>query len=308
MADLTTEEEKKIESNADRMEDVPVSYIDAIGGLEEEIFSLSLPLIDALGFDENGFLLITENAGVPDQIANGIVDVIFGTEYLDFTQLFLDEFDVQASNSIDILRSTLEDPGLQATDDAVNTVTGFKVTTTDIFLGGTFITLMTEPIRTDLEGLVGGLARKSDVVRALRGRLVSGEQGQSLIKNNAANNSRDVFAQSDRAFSVVQAQETKPQWFVYRGGTVRDSRKFCVKRNGKYYHRNEVREWGNIRKWQGRKRNTSPGNIFVNLGGHNCLHSIMAVSVTKVPKSVLKRNIRSGNFKPTDIEKEILQL
>lgn len=105
---------------------------------------------------------------------------------------------------------------------------------------------------------------------------------------------RDLFSAADRELTVFIADDLGLKWYIYAGGTVKDSRQFCVERAGKYFHRNEIESWVNL-SWQG-KAPVNEGTIFVLLGGYNCLHVLLPVDISAVPADVIERNKLSGNY------------
>ncbi len=60
--------------------------------------------------------------------------------------------------------------------------------------------------------------------------------------------------------------------------------------------------------WAGMYKGTNADNIMTWLGGYNCKHSIIPVSLAIVPMSVIQRAIDAGYFKPTKAEQELLGL
>ena len=107
----------------------------------------------------------------------------------------------------------------------------------------------------------------------------------------------DAFAVVDRQASKYLAEQLGlEEWMLYAGGTVKDSRQFCKERYGKFFHRLEVESWVNL-TWQG-KAPVNEGTIFSLLGGYNCQHIGMFVSIDIVPQDVIDRNIANGNYQP----------
>ena len=111
----------------------------------------------------------------------------------------------------------------------------------------------------------------------------------------------DSIATADRAYTSAVAEDLGNDWFYYAGGLLKTSREFCIERHNQYYHFKEVESWAGL-NWDGKMENTTPQNIWENLGGYNCNHAIIPVSIDQVPKSVLKRNINSGNYVPTEFD------
>lgn len=108
---------------------------------------------------------------------------------------------------------------------------------------------------------------------------------------------RDTFNIADRQYTRIVAEDIGAIWYFYTRGKVADTREFCIQRNGKYYHHNEISDWGHTpAQWQGRNKNTNDTTIFSYLGGYNCIHSVIPVDESRVPKSVIQRNKSKGNI------------
>lgn len=298
---------EEIES-INNIEENPDDFTSITKGLENDIFAGAVPLLDAFQTDEDGVLLLEENIGVPDQVATEIETVINESGYLDAYNEYIGTYDEQAQNSMNLIRELMEDETLAVSGAAAVSLALSKKQAGDLFIREGLQNNVILPIRSQLEEILAGLGTKQDLIRVLNDSLISNDQRQALLTNLVSTNSIDRYATANAQFNTIQSQTTDGDWYTYRGGTVRDSRKFCKQRNRKFYHEKEIREWGNIKNWQGRKRGTNPGNIFINRGGYNCLHSIMPVSITRVPKDVLERNIKNGNWKPTESEKRVLDI
>jgi len=109
--------------------------------------------------------------------------------------------------------------------------------------------------------------------------------------------SNDAFAVVDRQTSKYLAEQLGlNDWWLYAGGTVKDSRQFCIERHGHYYHTKEIESWVNL-TWQG-KAPVNEGTIFALLGGYNCQHIAMPVTIELVPQEDIDRNIANGNYTP----------
>lgn len=108
--------------------------------------------------------------------------------------------------------------------------------------------------------------------------------------------SNDAFASVDRQVTKLISEDLGMEWWLYAGGTVKDSRKFCIERHGHYFHTREIESWVNL-TWQG-KAPVNEGTIFALVGGYNCQHILMPVTIDFVPKEDLDRNINNGNYTP----------
>jgi hypothetical protein len=113
---------------------------------------------------------------------------------------------------------------------------------------------------------------------------------------------KDAFSIFDRSYTQTVVKEYgEPEWFRYRGGRVRDSRQFCIDRDGKYFHVKELEGWGAGVDvglagfpWQGMNKNTNPDTIKTLLGGYNCNHYMVYVIEDVVPDEVIERAREKG--------------
>lgn len=105
---------------------------------------------------------------------------------------------------------------------------------------------------------------------------------------------RDALNQFSANYHTAATSDLGLEWYFYSRGRVRDSREFCIKRQGNYYHVSEVRAWGNIKQWQGRIPGTNENTIFIYRGGYQCAHQILAVSQLAVPKGDIERAKNKG--------------
>ncbi len=170
-----------------------------------------------------------------------------------------------------------------------------------------------------MEQAVSAGASRRDTIKVLKVDIEGGEiEGNTVLgklERYVKGIMTDTFAQADRGYANEVGESLDAQWRYYTKGTVQDSRVFCIDRNNGYYHKREVENWGKGidvgragKDWQGKISGTDQKTIFVNLGGFNCLHSIMPASLAVVPINDVKRSIEKGFFIPTDQERDFLGL
>jgi hypothetical protein len=96
-----------------------------------------------------------------------------------------------------------------------------------------------------------------------------------------------TYATAERALTNSIFKDLNWKWFRYVGGEIDTTRTFCEERNGKYFHRNSIAEWADEGEWSGQIEGTNSENIFVFLGGWNCRHSLIPVTIRRVPESIV---------------------
>jgi len=97
----------------------------------------------------------------------------------------------------------------------------------------------------------------------------------------------DAFQQYDREVSRQMAQRLGLTHAIYQGGLIETSRPFCIERNNKVFTEAEIEKFGTPKDKYGGYSNKSIGafkgkndgyNPFVDLGGHNCRHTLDWIS------------------------------
>lgn len=165
-----------------------------------------------------------------------------------------------------------------------------------IIVGGYFETLIkNEALLLDVKKLaaqaVTGQFRMKDFVRGLN-TLIVGEDGKpGGLERQFNRYAHDLYMQYDSAYSTALADATGMNYFIYQGGTVKDSRDFCVANNNKVFKREDAEKWRTWTPSQGvypegykvKQKDQSavpsyldyPGyDPLTDRGGYNCRHYI----------------------------------
>lgn len=155
---------------------------------------------------------------------------------------------------------------------------------------------MLKPITNILDSATaaGGQSRR-DLIDQLNTAITNNPNRLGRYASYTSRIVTDSLQQFSRSYSeaVTGFVEPDDRFYYYSKGTVKDTREFCKERNGKYYHQKEIQSWAN-QEWQGKIPATNKGNIFVLLGGYNCLHQLILVSRSIVPSASLGRMRREG--------------
>lgn len=141
-----------------------------------------------------------------------------------------------------------------------------------------------EPIRKILNDNIVSGGSFFDMKKQVREFILGNSERLGRLESYSGQITRDSLNQFSRNYHEQIAQGLKLNWFLYRGGFVKDTRPFCAERAGKYYHRTEVERWPN-QKWAGKIPGTTASTIYVYAGGFMCQHFIVAVHEAVVPAS-----------------------
>lgn len=156
--------------------------------------------------------------------------------------------------------------------------------------------VMKRPIVEIMNQNINTGARYSDLLAQMREFILGSDRLDPTLTRHAKQITTDTLFNYSRALQEAVSQSAGLQFYVYSGGVMDDSRPFCTERAGKYYHKREIESWGNL-NWTGRRRGTTPSNIFIYAGGYQCLHKLIAVSEAVVPDYVLERARAKGYIK-----------
>jgi hypothetical protein len=74
------------------------------------------------------------------------------------------------------------------------------------------------------------------------------------------------------------ADDLDVEYYLYQGTIIADTRPFCEARSGRFFTKEEVQKWPNLKGWQGRMAGTNSSTIFIYRGGYNCRHQLWPVA------------------------------
>lgn len=287
---------------------IPKQFLTSIEIAERKIFEDILILL--ADFDTKGGVLIFNEANLLkiDIFASQIKEVMFQTGYQEAITEFIGGFDKGAELTGDYIKKTFgsfDEPTLAAEvlskskRDAIALLTGAPI-------DANFIA----PIRELMTQSIESGSSFAETVKSLRLVVQGDDKVSGRLRRYASQIAWDNIAFTDRKYSNVIAEDLKTQYYFYSGGFVTDSRNFCKARANKHWHKKDVEKWGDPtikpKDWDGRVSTTNSSNIFIVLGGHNCQHSLLPVSIFDVPKKKIRSDIAKGIFKPTAKERELL--
>lgn len=276
-----------LQQKLNRLEAIPDKLIFTTAKIQQDILTEIISLLESLERQNDIILLNEANILRIDQIGNRLSDVVFGTDYTDALTEFASEFNEQGVLNKQIFES----------------ITGKKFKDKDIFQAilrksqADTISLLSEesvqanfvdPMKRILSDSISSGSTFKEAVSSLRDYVTGTEELDGSLERYVKQVARDGFNISDRRYTQVVSEDLGFEWFSYSGGTVKDSRQFCIDRIGKIFHKTEIEDWAGL-DWQGRFRGTNTQNIFSVLGGYNCMHALIAVSEEEVPDSVKAR-------------------
>ena len=85
----------------------------------------------------------------------------------------------------------------------------------------------------------------------------------------------DIYSQYERVAANEVRKSLNLTFAIYQGGLIRDSRSFCIQRNGKCFIEKEIIKWESL-NWIGKPE--SGYNAINDLGCYNCRHRLDWIS------------------------------
>jgi hypothetical protein len=156
---------------------------------------------------------------------------------------------------------------------------------------------VTLPFVEQLTAAVATRSTLSETVKALRTVIEGDKDVDGRLVANVKTVAQTAQAIADRNYSAQVNEAIGAEWYRYAGSEIDTTRDFCAERHGQYFHKKEIEGWADL-NWDGKIAETNSRTIFSNAGGWNCRHSIIAVSIRRVPQDVIQRNIANGNYNP----------
>jgi hypothetical protein len=277
-----------IQRKTQRLEEVPDKLISSVENSQKRIFDELIILVEQLETKDGAILLSDRNLMQVEIIVNKLTEVVFGSEYLEAVGSFAAEFNTQAEINKEYFEKILDD---EFVDKALydNILKASQKNAIELLSDAGINNAFFNPMKQVLNTSVTTGQSLGEAIKALRVFVEGSEEVDGVLLRHVKQVARDGVSFADRQYTNIIANDIGLEFYLYTGGTVKDTRDFCAARNGKYFHKSEIEKWASL-SWQGKAQGTTPSTIFVYCGGYNCLHSLLPVSKSRVPKEVLERN------------------
>lgn len=285
--------EDLIKEKSKRLESVPLKFQTAFEKQQRAILDEIIALTNELDIKNGEILINKANLQIISRIDTRLKEVFLNDEYLKSVKQFASEFDKQALINNKLITKGFGEIVYVAVSDAY--VALAKKSAVTALIGAPIDTEFIKPIQGLLENAVVNGASLKETLASVRDFVEGDAKNKSKLATYAKQVTNDAFAISDRSYTSIVSEYLDAEWFYYAGGEVDATRCFCLNRVGNYYHYLEIESWGNGEnlgecnigggEWAGQIAGTNSKTIYSYLGGWNCLHSLMPVSVSIVPES-----------------------
>lgn len=314
-----TDLEKLIAAKTKRLTEIPDEFLNRLKKVQKEVLPKVIELIGKLERASDGTILLNKaNLQLSADIREMLRVILLNSEYVQAVSVFSAQFDVQEAITNELLQRAF--PDFVAGGIASELVAASKRKAVDVFITGITDDAFVNIIKEQVDLAIANNAGFGETVLAIQQMVVGDDQMKGKLEQYAQQIAHDQFALSDRSYTSAVAEDLDAEWFFYSGSEIETTRPFCRERHNQYYYYKEVELWGSGEKtsglalpnasgdWAGKIDGTNSKTIFTTLGGWNCRHSIIPVSIFVVPKTVIERNIAEGFFTPSDFEVKELGL
>jgi hypothetical protein len=233
----------------------------------EKILDLIIKELSTFQVDGK-FIFDTENINNIDQIDKVIEKVLKDNGYFDTISGYSKEFEKALSESIKAYSSFGAKPSQLLTKFNKVVFNNFQ----NEMIYGFTETNIKQPIKTALINYVGSAGTFKD----FKASIIDLVQSKKL-ETDVDLAARELVFQYKRSQQAQLANKFNVKYFRYVGGEINTTRPFCDKRNGNIYTKEVIQSWAS-EDWSGKKAGTTSTNIFINLGGYRCRHSLIPVS------------------------------
>ena len=260
----------------DRLESVPDTFIGMVNKQNEALWRELLKLLDELEYKDGVIVNSAVNLAKSEEIVSRLQQVMFGGDYLEGLREFITEFDQQTLLVNGYMGSSFDNfTSDKALYDAV--VNQSKKTTLALFDQSAIDKQWADPLRKIFQDNIIVQGTRADMLKVLETYVKGSPEREARLSRYVGTIARDSFNIFNRNYTMMLSEELGVNNFRYAGGTVKDSRDFCIARAGRIFDKKTIESWAS-QTWQGKNPATDEKTIFSYAGGYNCMHSILPVS------------------------------
>ena len=320
--------EQLVQEKIDRMENVPAYFLIKVEKEQLKIYKAILKKLDSVKRNSDGLIILNDhNINILYDINDIAYEAVKNSDYKQFVNEFIKEFDTQLDITSEYMDGITTNK-LVIPKEAEYIVELYKKGAyNDMFSKNNLVSQFAKPIQDIFKRAVTSEGSFVDMTESIREIVIGDKEKQGRLHRYTGQIAWDAFAGSDRAGTKQLSEANDIVFFRYAGGILNDSREFCVHRNNHYFHIKEIELWGEMKEysdsqknfvtikewkkengWKGMIAGTNPQNIFTNIGGYNCRHSLVPVPISAVPKKDIERVLELGFINLSKSQKSILKI
>ena len=289
-----------------RLDSIPKKFLTDVEKSQYQILDSILERLSKLTLTKDGKVeMSVANLKRAESITEDLQSVLMKSDYIEAVTDFSSAFDIQKKVSDKYFEKAFPEFKDIESEFADAVFEATKRNAVETLASSTITTKFLEPLKQQIDNIVTSGMDYKEAVKMLREYAVGDGETNGKLLQYSSQIAYDSIAQTDAAYTSAIGDEIDAEWYYYAGGLIPTSRDFCIQRDSQYFHYREVESWAKL-NWKGKAENTTSQNIWQYRGGYNCNHSLIPVSIDQVPKNVIIRNKRNGNYEPTKFDLENL--
>jgi len=151
-------------------------------------------------------------------------------------------------------------------------------TTKDALLGAGIRDNFGTAIQEVLKDNISGIGTRSELNKTLRKFIEGTDTEKAFLERYIKQTTNDSVMTFNAEYIQTIADDLDVEYYLYQGTIIADTRPFCEARSGRFFTKEEVQKWPNLKGWQGRMAGTNSSTIFIYRGGYNCRHQLWPVA------------------------------
>ena len=291
-----------------RLTTVPDAYLSDVERAQKRLFPQIVDILRQLSVDSAGNIILNAaNLTLASDVKALVQDILSQSEYITAVREFASQMTEQGKVSNELFAKAFDGFTPRPIAEALLKTT--QRNAVDLMVNAIGNQRFADVVRENIETAISSNAGFTETVRQLQ-TIVTGDDevdGKLLQYNKQI--AHDTFAIADRNYTSAVSEELEAEWFFYSGSEIETTRPFCAARHNEYFYYREIEQWPSTAgDWAGRIPGTNSSTIYSYAGGYNCRHSIIPVSIRRVPESKIREAISKYGFEPTEAEAELLGL
>jgi len=283
-----------------RLTTVPDIYLTEVERAQKRLFPQIVEILRQLAVDASGNIILnSSNLALAANVKELVQQILADSEYISAVRTYAAGMTEQVSVSNQLFAQAFDGFTPAANAQALFRLT--QANAVDLMVNAIGNQRFADVVRENIETAISSNAGFTETVRQLQ-TIVTGDEeidGKLLQYNKQI--AHDTFAIADRNYTSAVSEELEAEWFFYSGSEIETTRPFCRARHNEYFYYREIEQWpATAGDWAGRIPGTNSSTIYSYAGGYNCRHSIIPVSVRRVPEAKVREAISKYGFEPDE--------
>ena len=291
-----------------RLTTVPDIYLTEVERAQKRLFPQIVEILRQLAVDASGNIILnSSNLALAANVKELVQQILADSEYISAVRTYAAGMSEQVSVSNQLFAQAFDGFTPAANAQALFRLT--QANAVDLMVNAIGNQRFADVVRENIETAISSNAGFTETVRQLQTIVTGDEEVDGKLLQYNKQIAHDTFAIADRNYTSAVSEELEAEWFFYSGSEIETTRPFCRARHNEYFYYREIEQWpATAGDWAGRIPGTNSSTIYSYAGGYNCRHSIIPVSVRRVPEAKVREAISKYGFEPDETTAEYFGL